>query len=320
MPSFGGFNLGSIGGALGRNALGTVANAVMPRTLFGGFGLGDSKSLSYANQNGADRTVSLRPKAAAANRVYGNGLLNPLKARGGLIWPYQPTITYNHPITYEPISITHANQDFHIYSKTPAVNLSVSGQFSVQNQQEGQYAFAALHLLRTLAKMNFGETDPQAGTPPPVLLFNAYGPYMFKDVPVIVKDFTMDFPDEIDYVQVIVTGSTTQSTPGRVQDNRVLIERLPPIPAAVSRSASGDLQLSGAADSYYFNGPDSRVVGSVTSTPGTTSTVPVNYTVWLPSLFKLTCNLTVQHTPNELRKRFNLPRYINGDPSQKDFV
>lgn len=320
MPRFGGFNLGNIGGALGRNALGTIANAVLPRSTFGGFGLPGAGGGTYPQQNAQDRMVSLRPKPAAANRVYGNGLLKPLKDAGGLIWPYTPTITYQHPITYETVSVTHANQDFHIYSRTPAVNLQVSGEFSVQNPQEGAYALAAIHFLRTLAKMNFGETDPQAGTPPPVLLFNAYGPFVFKDVPVIVKDFSTEFPQDVDYVQVNVTGVSSQTSAATVTDNRIIAERLPPIPANVSRSADGALRLPGAADAGYFEGPDRRVIGSVNTVPGVTSLTPQSYTVWLPAVFKITCSLTVQHTPNELRKRFNLPKYINGDASQKDFV
>jgi hypothetical protein len=42
--------------------------------------------------------------------------------------------------------------------------------------------------------------------------------------------------------------------------------------------------------------------------------------VWLPSLFKISVTLIVQHTPTTLRKRFELPKYINGDPSQSDFI
>ncbi len=310
MPRFGGFNLGNIGGALGRNALGTIANAVLPRTTFGGFGLSDTKATQAPQQNAQDRMVSLRPKPAAANRVYGNGLLNPLKASGGLIWPYTPSITYQHPITYEPISVTHANQDFHIYSRTPAVNLQVSGEFSVQNQQEGAYALAAIHFLRTLAKMNFGETDPQAGTPPPVLLFNAYGPFVFKDVPVIVKDFSTEFPQDVDYVQVSVSGTSTQTTPGR--------PAIPGRPEVVLREAAPE-----SNDGPGSPAQQRLVLPARPGIPGTPDVVrssPQSYTVWLPSVFKITCSLIIQHTPNELRKRFNLPKYINGDSSQKDFV
>jgi hypothetical protein len=328
MPRFGGFNIGSIGGALGRNALGTIANAVLPRTVFGGFGLADTGT-KYGNQNAEDRMVSLRPKAAAANRVYGNGLLLPLKSRGGLVWPYTPSITYQHPITYAPVEITHANQDFHIFSRTPAVNIGVTGEFTVQNQQEGAYAHAAIHFLRTMAKMNFGQNDPQAGTPPPVLLFNAYGPFMFKDVPVIIKDFNVEFPQDVDYVQVTVSGvqTTTTTTPSRTTDTRITAEPLAPPPPLVTGRGTSDFYISGRPNGFTnINNPGefgtNRSWGTVSTTPGTTTSrsTATQYTVWLPSVFKITCNMTIQHTPDELRKRFNLPTYINGANNQKDFV
>jgi hypothetical protein len=309
MPRFGGFNTGNIGGALARNALGTVANAVLPRTQFGGFGLPEAANVLYPQQNAQDRMVSLRPKPAAANRVYGNGLLKPLKDAGGLIWPYTPTITYQHPITYEPVSVTHANQDFHVYSRTPAVNLQVSGEFTVQNPQEGAYSLAALHFLRTMAKMHFGETDPQAGTPPPVLLFNAYGPFVFKDVPVIVKDFNAEFSQDVDYVQVTVQGTQASGDRARqlAAEGTLLSLRARQTGLTESQTRSLTTQIN------QLSGQLERELANPTATAHT-------YTVWLPAVFKITCGLTVQHTPEELRRRFNLPKYINGDASQKDFV
>lgn len=308
MPRFGGVTLGNIGGALGRNALGTIANAVLPRSVFGGFGLPGTGGSSYPSQNSQDRMVSLRPKPAAANRVYGNGLLKPLKDSGGLIWPYTPQISYTHPITYTPVEVTHANQDFHIFSRTPAVKLQVNGDFTVQNQTEGAYALAAMHFLRTMAKMNFGQNDPNAGVPPPVLLFNAYGPFVFKDVPVIVNDFNMEFPSDVDYVQVSVAGTSTEITAARSA-----VPARPEVRQRVPESNDGP-------GTPAFERIVSPAVAAVAAAPQSVRNVQQNYTVWLPSAFKLTCSLVVQHTPQELRTRFNLPAYINGAANQKDFV
>lgn len=310
MPTFGGFNTGNIGGALGRNILGSVANAVLPRTTFGGFGLPQVPNLLFPSQNSQDRMVSLRPKPGAANRVYGSGLLRPLKETGGLIWPYTPSISYPHGITYEAIAVTHANQDFHVYSKTPAVPITVSGEFTVQNQQEGAYALAALHFLRTMAKMHFGESDPQAGTPPPVLLFNAYGPFVFKDVPVIVREFTVDFPQDVDYVQINVVGTsgTSSRTQGLINEGTQLRELV----------RSGAIRNFTSAQVEATTNRIQQITRDLNATSilGTSQT----YQVWLPAVFKISCSIIVQHSPQELRTRFNLPKYINGDASQKDFV
>ena len=322
MPRFGGLNLGNVGGALLRNAAGSIANAVLPRSAFGGFGLDSGKSLNFPDQNAKDRKVSLRPKPGGANRVYGAGLLTPIKESNGLIWPYTPSITYNQPVNYTSMTTVHANQDFHVYGNTPAVSLQVAGDFTVQNQLEGWYAHAAIHFFRTVSKMNFGESDPNAGTPPPVLLFNAYGPFVFNDVPVIVKDFTVEFPDNVDYVQVTVHGSstiTTAGTPG--------IPGLPARPEILLRAASPATPESNdgpgmpalpAMDRLVL--PAREAIPGTTGTPGTSRSSPQSYTVWLPSMFKISCTLIVQHNPKDLRSRFNLPAYINGANNQKDFI
>lgn len=304
MPPFGGFSLGNIGGALVRNIAGDLAQRVLPRTAFGNFGLPNLPELRGQvprTQNSASRRVSLRPKPAAAARVYGNGLLKPLAQTEGLIWPYTPTISYNHNIAYQTVATVHANQDFHIYTNTPAVELQVNGDFSVQNQREGQYALAAIHFLRTMAKMNFGDNDKDAGTPPPVLLFDAYGPFVFKDLPVIVKSFQVEFPESVDYVEVFAEGLNREVIPGR--QRLVLRQAIPEVPESA-------------------NGPGNAAIPEVVlpGTPDIVQTSPQTYSVWLPSVFKISANLVVQHTTKTLRSRFELPKFIDGNVSQKDFI
>ena len=47
--------------------------------------------------------------------------------------------------------------------------------------------------------MNYGQ-GPNAGSPPPVVRFNGYGDYVFKNVPVIVTSFQFDMPQDVDYI------------------------------------------------------------------------------------------------------------------------
>ena len=116
------------------------------------------------------RRVRLRPKPAAVDQIYGQSpILAPLRSTYGMMWPYQPTITYQQQVDYKSMELTHANQDIYAYHRTPSLTLTVEGEWSVQNQQEGQYAIACIHFLRTVTKMNFGADDPYKGTPPPVL-------------------------------------------------------------------------------------------------------------------------------------------------------
>lgn len=317
MPRFGGFVQNSFTGALINNAIGSVANAVLPRSVFGGFGaqsLGTIVGQNALQQNPDNRRVTLKPKPAATSRVLGNGLLNPLKETGGLVWPYTPTIQYLSEVDYQSIQTVHANQDFHVYSKTPAVTLTVEGDFTVQNQKEGQYALAAIHFLRTMSKMNFGENDPLAGTPPPVLLFNAYGQFVFHNLPVIVKGFNIAFGNDVDYVQVKTSGSTTTTT----TTTRTITPNIPSVPTLPSGITPPHIVV----DEYY---QEQMAAGAARLPPRTetvtnTVTAASNYTVWLPSHFKISATLIVQHTPKQLRSTFNLPAFRDGSNNQSSFI
>lgn len=330
MPRFGGFVQNSFTGALINNALGSVANAVLPRSVFGGFGaqsLGSIVGQNALQQNPDNRRVTLKPKPAATSRVLGNGLLNPLKETGGLVWPYTPTIQYSSEVDYQSIQTVHANQDFHVYSKTPAVTLTVEGDFTVQNQKEGQYALAAIHFLRTMSKMNFGENDPLAGTPPPVLLFNAYGQFVFHNLPVIVKGFNIAFGNDVDYVQVKAAGSTTTTTTtpavAAQREGSITREDLPAMGGGYSSTVQETLnRISGNTGSATTPGIIAGRVVPLSGSPGSTNSVTAasNYTVWLPSHFKISATLIVQHTPKQLRSTFNLPAFRDGSNNQSSFI
>lgn len=167
--------------------------------------MADSKqnSAPAGNQQDAQgRRVRLRPKPAAMEQIIGSSsLLAPLKSTTGMVWPYTPTITYQQETDYQQVDMVHTNQEFYAYKKTPAVKLTCDGEFSVQNQTEGLYALACINYLRTVTKMYFGQGQ-NLGTPPPVLLFDAYGPYMFNALPVIVTNFAANMPKDVDYVPI----------------------------------------------------------------------------------------------------------------------
>lgn len=296
MPRLGGFGRQSLGGALVNNVVGSAAAAIFPQGVFATLTdgvLGNNQLFPFPNQSEADRRVSLRPRAQGRGTALGDGLLNPLKETNfGIVFPYTPSINYTHSIDYQTMQMVHSIQDFHMYSKTAAVPLSIDSTFTVQNQKEGAYAMACIHFLRTMAKMNFGEKDPRAGTPPPILLFNAYGPFVFKDLPVIVNTFTVNFPDDVDYVLVGAQGTQ---------------------PAQVVRALQQEVQRGGPDEQI------SRQELQRLSRPQTTTSAS-QYQVWLPSMFKISVGLIVQHTPRALRQDFNLPKFINGSKDQQSFI
>jgi hypothetical protein len=224
-----------------------------------------NNSLNQGDASG--RRVRLRAKPGGANQVYGNGtILSKLRNTNGMVWPYQPLIAYQQEVDYKSMELTHSIQDIYSYHRTPSLKLSIDGEFSVQNQEEGLYAIACIHFLRTVSKMNFGSSDPLSGTPPPVLLFDAYGTYMFNALPVIVTQFTITLPKDVDYVPIDMSGVSLGST---------------------ATGTWADLTR------YYL---DAR------------STVGIS---WLPAVFNISVQITVQNSPTRLRS-FNLNDFRSG--------
>lgn len=170
-----------------------------------------------------DRRVRLRPKDAAANYVYGDmgdksspGILSILRETNGMVWNITPTIAENRIVNYDAEQPIHTNAGFNNYKNTANATYTVQGTFYANTGKEALYMLACMVFLRAMTMMDFGRTaadsfNPDfavAGAPPPVLLFSAYGRYMFNDIPVILKTVSFNYQDDVDYVQVPLDSST----------------------------------------------------------------------------------------------------------------
>jgi hypothetical protein len=165
-----------------------------------------SDEIVVAGRRGLDQRIKFKFKRANED-LYGdeNSVLYQLKT-DGVFFPYTPSVTYNHKATYSEMNPTHSNTSYQIYINSPAPTITISGQFTAQNLEEARYTLAAMHFFRTVTKMHFGSTDPDAGLPPPVLQLSGYGDFMFNNLSVIVSDFQMDLPADVDYIEVDIKG------------------------------------------------------------------------------------------------------------------
>jgi hypothetical protein len=161
-------------------------------------------ALAAISQNTANEDFRVR-LAAQTSKEYEGELLKPLTQTGGLLFPYTPTITVSQEVDYANMQMVHSNMDYFSYSRTPNTSISLAGKFTVQNQKEGLYALAAIHFLKTMSKMYFGETDARnalAGLPPPILLLKGYGKYMFNNIRVILKTHSYTFEENAQTVAI----------------------------------------------------------------------------------------------------------------------
>jgi hypothetical protein len=125
----------------------------------------------------------------------------PLAATNGIVFPYTPSVSLNNQATYNSVAPTHSNYTSNAYKNSSVGPISVSGKFTAQNEYEASIILGVQHLLRSLTKMRWG-SDPDAGAPPPVCRFFAFGNSMIDNVPVVVTGWKMEYPDAVDYIQV----------------------------------------------------------------------------------------------------------------------
>ena len=152
-----------------------------------------------------------RVKLSVPPSIAADGLLAPLQEAstgGHMVFPFTPTIIISHSAAYNTVAPIHNNYPFFAYQNSQVDAMTIVGQFYCQNAIEARYWMACLHYLRTMTKMDYGIGS--TGSPPPIAKLNGYGDYVFNNVPVIIQNFTVDMPNEVDYIS---TSFTTGPTP-----------------------------------------------------------------------------------------------------------
>lgn len=179
---------------------------------------------SDGSQNGDiahyDWRARLRPKDKGKETVYGtlgdpNGLLAPLKATGGLVWQVTPQIFLSGVANYNATTLHGSNYPIYTYLNSMPPALPVQADFYANDMFDGHYLLAMMHFLKVSTKSYFGEQSVERGTygtPPPVLLFEYLGDHGFNEVPVHISDYSIQLPEDCDYVPVVTNvGGTGKS-------------------------------------------------------------------------------------------------------------
>lgn len=182
--------------------LGVVAGARLLSSIF----KKDKQAAAEVNiTNGEgmdDSRVKIRvPTSYLTNLTSGSPGRNELEKLGGIIFPYTPSISYEHKADYSNVPVMHSNFASNFYQRSYVTNISISGKFTVQNDYDASVYLSTVHLLRSLTKMLSGGED-NSGSPPPVCRLDAYGDFMLKNVPVAISNFKFELPDGVDYFTI----------------------------------------------------------------------------------------------------------------------
>ena len=130
-----------------------------------------------------------------------NTLLKPLKASGGVVFPYMPTIQTTYNANYESVELTHSNYRGQFYKSSYVGDVQITGTFTAQDTAEANYLLAVIHFFRSVTKMFYGAKDPLRGAPPPLVYLIGLGQYQFNNQPCVVKTFNYSMPNDCDYIR-----------------------------------------------------------------------------------------------------------------------
>jgi hypothetical protein len=137
------------------------------------------------------------------------GIMSPLfgsETQNGVIFPYTPNVQVTHTANYSQQKFTHSNNPGYYYENSEVAAINISGDFTVQNIEEGQYLLAAITFFRAATKMWFGQGEygkgKQPGFPPPMVFLNGYGADYLPNVPCVITSFSHTMPQDCDYVDI----------------------------------------------------------------------------------------------------------------------
>jgi len=140
--------------------------------------------------------------------IFNSPLFKLLENTGGVVWPYTPTVTVATKAEYSAISTVHSNYQQYGYKNSTVDDIQISGEFTCETETDAAYWIAATTFFKTATKMFFGE-GALAGNPPIICNLTGYGSSIFDKVPVIIKSFSVDLKDDVNYINCNSFGTNT---------------------------------------------------------------------------------------------------------------
>ena len=229
-------------------------------------------------------------------------VLKPLQDAGGLIFPYTPSITMASAATYTTIDTVHTNYAFRAFQTSDPGSITITAPMNVEDPTQGLYWIAAVHYLRSLTKM-FTGNDPKAGNPPPVIMLNGYGNFVFKNVPVVVTNFNSTLDDKCDYIGVPVVGSAAGVVEGIADQAAALADTL----GGVFGSIAGVTNVTDVVSEVAGGVGQVAALGALFGAGGSTS----GGTSYVPTKSQFTVTLQPVYSRNSARN-FSLDRFVEG--------
>jgi hypothetical protein len=171
--------------------------------------------------------LSLAPSATYLYKSSSPGILAPLAATHGVIFPYTPAIQVSYAAHYETATLTHSNYKIFQYGSSSVDNINITCDFTAQDTAEATYLLAVIHFFRSVTKMFYGQDQmPKPGTPPPLCYLTGFGAFQFDQHPLAIVSFNYTLPTEVDYIRASAAGTTSSIPKSAIPMTSLQLDRL----------------------------------------------------------------------------------------------
>lgn len=235
--------------------------------------------------------LSLAQGADYLYKAKGNeGILLPLAATDGVLFPYTPSVSVQYAAHYDPSDITHSNYKTFQYKSSSVDSFTIGCDFTAQDTFEANYLLAVIHFFRSVTKMFYGQDEnPKNGTPPPLCYLSGFGAFQFDRHPLAITGFTYTLPTDVDYIR-----ATNTTTTGGVNKSPA---NTPVNTTDASSQRLGSLPVGGGSGPINWQNTKS---GSREPT-------------YVPTKMQIQITAVPIVTRNDISRNFSLKDYATGD-------
>jgi hypothetical protein len=223
------------------------------------------------------------------------GILAPLYATNGVIFPYTPSIETAYTANYDKYDLTHSNYRGYFYKNSAVNDINIRGTFTAQDTAEAEYLLAVIHFFRSVTKMFYGQGDLR-GSPPPLVYLSGFGDYQFSKHPCLVSNFSYSLPNEVDYIRAWAPNNYGNLFSQRAKTGGISTN---PIGAVLSRLTSIGVPL-GAEPSSPTPGNVNQNVNNLTGA------------TYVPTKIEINITLLPTNTRAQVSQQFSLKKYADG--------
>ena len=258
--------------------------------------------------------LSLAPNADYLYNAANAGILAPLAATGGVIFPYTPTIDTSYQAKYDQYNLTHSNYRGYFYQNSSVENITVKGTFTAQDTKEAEYLLAVIHFFKSVTKMFYGQGS-NVGAPPPLVYLSGFGQFQFNKHPCVVSTFSYTLPNDVDYIRAtgfnniglnLQNRRDRSSGPGPGGSLGTVI-------AIIDRLKNAGLPKGGIG---YVS--DAEQTAQMNNAKAATNQNSTNST-YVPTMIEISITLLPMQTRNQVSKEFSLDGFANGTLLTKGF-